>query len=200
MRCPRIPGCKETGGAVNWPDGKQRCHWANPKNARYLRYHDEVWGVPVKDDHVLFKMLVLESFQVGLSWECVLNKEEAFGRAFDDFDLGRVCAYGEKKVEELMADKAIIRHEGKIRAAIANARVFKAIQEEFGSFASYLWGWTGHRVIHEKGFVRSALSDAIAADWKKRGMKFVGSTMVYGYLQAVGVVYSHENGCFLADS
>ena len=184
---------------MEWPDHKPRCSWANPKNPRYIHYHDEVWGVPVKDDRILFKMLVLESFQVGLSWECVLNKEEAFCRAFDDFDLDQVCDYGEDKIAELKANQEIIRHEGKIRAAIANARVFKSIRQEHGTFSRYLWGWTDNRVIHEKGLVRSALSDALAADWKKRGMKFVGSTMAYAYLQAVGVIYSHEEGCFLAD-
>lgn len=185
---------------MEWDDGKARCHWANPRNARYVRYHDDVWGVPVHDDGELFRMLVLESFQIGLSWECVLNKEEAFARAFDGFDLESVCRYGEEKIAELVADRSIIRHEGKIRAAVVNARVFREIQGSFGSFASYLWGWTGNEVIHEQGLARSALSDALATDWKRRGMKFVGSTMAYAYLQAVGVIRSHEAGCFLAGS
>ena len=197
--CLTVPGNLKKRIVVDYPDHKPRCSWVNPKNPLCIRYHDKVWGVPVRDDHTLFKMLVLESFQIGLSWECVLNKEANLSRAFDDFDLDCVCTYGEKKIAGLLADPGIIRHEGKIRAAIANARVFKAIQKEFGTFADYLWGWTDNQVIHEKGLARSGLSDSLAGDLKKRGMKFVGSTMAYAYLQAVGVVNSHEEGCFLAD-
>lgn len=115
-----------------WNDGKLRCLWANPKNALYIHYHDHEWGVPVHDDHRLFEMLVLESFQAGLSWECVLNKRESFREAFDGFDLERVCAYGEEKLEELADNPAIIRNRRKIRAAVENARVFRDIQRERG--------------------------------------------------------------------
>lgn len=182
---------------MEWADGKMRCGWANPKNERYVRYHDEEWGVPVHDDHKLFEMLVLECFQAGLSWECVLNKQEAFRRAFDGFDLEKVCAYGEEKLGALQSDPDIIRNRLKIRAAVTNARVFREIQREHGSFSDYLWGWTGGKVIYEKGLASSPLSDRVSMDLKKRGMKFVGTTVVYAYLQAVGVIYSHDEGCFL---
>ena len=115
---------------MEWADGKCRCWWANPKNQRYIRYHDEEWGVPVHDDHKLLEMLILESFQAGLSWECVLNKQEAFGRAFDNFDLEAICAYGEDKIKELKENPEIIRNKLKIRAAITNARIFREIQKE----------------------------------------------------------------------
>ena len=164
---------------MEWPDGKVRCSWANPKNERYIRYHDEVWGVPVHDDQKLFEMLILECFQAGL-------------------DLEQVCAYGEEKLEEIRQDPGIIRNRLKIRAAVANAKVFRAIQQEYGSFSDYLWNWTDGQVVHEVGESCSPLSDAISRDLKRRGMKFVGTTIVYAYLQAVGVVCSHEEGCFLA--
>lgn len=183
---------------MEWTDGKCRCSWANPKNRRYIRYHDEEWGVPVYDDHKLFEMLILESFQAGLSWECVLNKQEAFRRAFDNFDLEAVCAYGEDKVKELQENPQIIRNKLKIRAAITNARIFKEIQKEYGSFSKYLWNWTDGKVTYENHLTSSPLSDAVSGDLKKRGMKFVGTTIIYAYLQAVGVIYSHEDGCFLA--
>lgn len=176
---------------------EHRCRWANPKNERYLKYHDEEWGVPVYEDQKLFEMLILESFQAGLSWECVLNKREAFRRAFDGFDLEKVCGYGEEKINTLLGDREIIRNQRKIRAAVENARVFKKIREEYGSFSSYLWGWTDGTVVYEKNQTRSELSDAISADLQKRGMRFAGTTIIYSYLQAVGVVYSHETGCFL---
>ena len=182
---------------MEWSDGKKRCCWANPKNERYIRYHDEEWGVPVYDDGMLFEMLVLECFQAGLSWECVLNKREAFRAAFDGFDLEAVCAYGEDKLEALVRDPGIIRNRLKIQAAVTNARVFREIQGEFSSFAGYLWHWTEGKVVYESGLTHSELSDRISKDLKKRGMKFVGTTVIYAYLQAVGVIYSHDGGCFL---
>ena len=182
---------------MNWADGKRRCCWANPKNERYIRYHDEEWGMPVHDDHKLFEMLVLECFQAGLSWECVLNKREAFREAFDGFDLEAVCSYGEEKMASLRSNVGIIRNRLKIQAAVTNARTFRAIQEEYGSFAEYLWRWTDGQVVHEKGRTQSELSDRISVDLRKRGMKFVGSTVIYAYLQAVGVIYAHDTGCFL---
>ena len=183
---------------MEWADGKCRCWWANPTNQRYTRYHGEEWGVPVHDDHKLLEMLILESFQAGLSWECVLNKQEAFGRAFDNFDLEAICAYGEDKIKELKENPEIIRNKLKIRAAITNARIFREIQKEYGSFSQYLWHWTEGKVIYENHLTSSPLSDAVSEDLKKRGMKFVGTTIIYAYLQAVGVIYSHEDGCFLA--
>lgn len=182
---------------MNWLDGKCRCRWANPKNERYIRYHDEEWGVPVYDDHKLFEMLILEGFQAGLSWECVLNKQPAFEAAFDGFDLEKVCGYQDDKLLELQNNQGIIRNKRKIQAAVKNACAFKEIQKEFGSFSKYLWGWTENQSIYENDKTTSELSDAISADLKKRGMTFVGSTIIYSYLQAVGVIYSHEAGCYL---
>ena len=185
---------------MEWPDGLRRCRWANPKNERYLAYHDHEWGVPVRQDRKLFEMLVLESFQAGLSWECVLNKREAFCRAFDDFDPVLVSRYGEEKRQALCADAGIIRNRRKIDAAVKNAEIFLEIQREWGSFSDYLWHWTGGKIIHEREKTRSPLSDAISADLNKRGMRFVGSTILYAYLQAVGVIESHEEGCFLSQN
>lgn len=182
---------------MEWPDGKARCRWANPGNPRYIQYHDQEWGVPVHDDRKLFEMLILENFQAGLSWECVLNKWEAFRRAFDGFVLEKVCAYDDAKMAALRSDPEIIRNRLKIQAAISNARIFRNIQQECGSFSAYLWRWTDGQVIYETGETRSALSDAVSKDLKRRDMKFVGTTIVYAYLQAVGVIFSHEEGCFL---
>jgi DNA-3-methyladenine glycosylase I len=183
---------------MEWTDGKMRCRWANPKNEGYIRYHDEEWGCPVHDDGKLFEMLILECFQAGLSWECVLNKRDAFCEAFDGFDLEKVCAYEEDKLEALRNNPGIIRNRLKIQAAVTNARVFREMQKEYGSFADYLWHWTEGKVIYETGQTSSELSEVISKDLKKRGMKFVGTTVIYAYLQAVGVIYSHEAGCFLA--
>lgn len=182
---------------MQWSDGKIRCRWANPNNETYIHYHDEEWGVPVYDDRKLFEMLILESFQAGLSWECVLNKQEAFREAFDRFDLEKVCAYTEQDFERLQENPGIIRNKRKIRAAAANAKVFREIRQEYGSFSDYLWHWTDGKVIYEKGLASSELSDRVSKDLKKRGMTFVGTTIIYAYLQAVGVIYSHEDGCFL---
>ena len=182
----------------NRTDDKPRCRWANPKNERYIRYHDTQWGVPVHDDQELFEMLILECFQAGLSWECVLNKREAFREAFDGFDLEKVCAYDERKLEELKNNPGIIRNRLKIQAAVTNARVFRDIQREYGSFSDYLWHWTEGKTIFENHRGSSPLSDELSKDLKKRGMKFVGTTVVYAYLQAVGVINSHEDGCFLS--
>ena len=182
---------------MEWKDGKERCLWANPKNELYVRYHDEEWGVPVYDDHKLFEMLILECFQAGLSWECVLNKREAFRKAFDGFDLKKVCSYDEGKLESLKNNPGIIRNRLKIEASVTNARIFRSIQKEFGSFSIYLWGWSDNKIIYESDKTSSPLSDAISKDLKKRGMKFVGTTVIYAYLQAVGVINSHQDDCFL---
>ena len=185
---------------MEWTDGKIRCRWANPRNERYIRYHDEEWGVPVHDDRKLFEMLILECFQAGLSWECVLNKRDAFCEAFDGFDLEKVCAYDDgDKLEELRNNPGIIRNRLKIQAAVINAQAFREIRKEYGSVSDYLWHWTDGKVIYETGRTSSELSDRISKDLKKRGMKFVGTTVIYAYLQAVGVIYSHEDGCFLAN-
>lgn len=178
-------------------DGKRRCSWANPANPVYVAYHDGEWGVPTCDDQRLFEMLVLECFQAGLSWECILNKRAAFREAFEGFDLDAVCAFDQVKVEQLMQNAGIVRNRRKIEAAVNNARVFCHTQKEFGSFANYIWRWTDGRVVCETGRTTSPLSDAVSCDLKARGMKFVGSTVVYAYLQAIGVINAHEEGCFL---
>ena len=148
------------------------------------------------DDRKLFEMLILECFQAGLSWECVLNKREAIREAFDSFDVEKVCDYKEEKLEALRNDPGIIRNRLKIQAAVTNAQAFREIQKEYGSFSEYLWHWTEGSVIRETGKTSSELSDAISKDLKKQGMKFVGTTVVYAYLQAVGVIRSHEDECF----
>ena len=180
-----------------WPDGKTRCRWANPKNERYIRYHDEEWGVPVQEDQKLFEMLILECFQAGLSWECVLNKRDAFRDAFDSFDPEKVCSYDAEKLETLRNNPGIIRNRLKIQAAVTNARAFRDIQRECGSFSAYLWHWTDGRTIYENARTSSPLSDAVSKDLKKRGMKFVGSTVIYAYLQAVGIIDFHCPECHL---
>ena len=182
---------------MQWNDGKQRCFWANPNNEKYIEYHDHEWGIPVHDDQKLFEMLILEGFQAGLSWECVLNKREAFREAFDQFEVEKVREYDEEKMLELKNNPGIIRNIRKIQAAVTNAQVFCRIQGEYHSFSEYLWHWTDGKVIYEKGVTSSPLSDRISKDLKKRGMKFVGTTIIYSYLQAVGVIYSHEEGCYL---
>lgn len=176
---------------------KKRCGWCNTKNDKYVKYHDTEWGVLNTDERYLFEMLILESFQAGLSWECVLNKREAFIKAYDEFDIEKVCAYGEEKINELLGNKAIIRNRLKITASIENAKIFRQISHKHGSFYEYLKLFTNGETFIETDKICSALSDAISADLKMRGMKFVGTTVIYSYLQAIGVVYSHENGCFL---
>ncbi len=175
----------------------KKCHWLNEKNEKYVEYHDKEWGVPVHDDHKLFEMLLLESFQAGLSWECVLNKREAFREAFDNFDLEKICNYDANKLEELRNNPGIIRNKLKISATVKNAKVFKNIIAEFGSFDKYIWGFTNYKIIYEYDKTTSDLSDTISKDLKKRGMSFVGSTIIYSYLQAVGIINSHEPQCFL---
>ena len=174
-----------------------RCKWCNLKNPNYIAYHDNEWGVPVYDDHVLFEMLILESFQAGLSWECVLNKREAFRETFEQFALDKVCAFDEDKINELLQNKQIIRNKLKMNAAINNALIFKGIQKEYGTFSNYIWHFTDGEIIYEADKTSSELSDTISEDLKKCGMKFVGTTIIYSYLQAIGVINSHEEGCFL---
>ncbi len=187
---------------ITHPDGKKRCPWANPKNPAYVRYHDTEWGVPIKDDRVLFEFLVLESFQAGLSWEIVLNKRAGFERAFAKFDPKKVARFTQEDIVRLKQDARIIRNEAKIRAAVNNAQRFLEVQKEYGSFAAYQWGWTKGKVIKNRWRdikelpAKTPLSDAIAADLKKRGFKFLGSTVIYAHLQATGVVQDHLRGCW----
>lgn len=182
---------------MKWKDGKNRCEWANPKNERYINYHDTQWGIPVYEDKKLFEMLLLESFQAGLSWECILNKWQGFREAFDDFDVEKISLYDIEKIQSLIVNEKIVRNRLKIEAAVNNAKIFRKIQEEFGSFSNYIWKFTQNKVIYEKGLTSSNLSDRVSKDLKKRGMKFVGTTIIYSYMQAVGIIYSHEDGCFL---
>ena len=175
----------------------RRCSWCNPDNPLYVEYHDREWGVAVHDDAKLFEMLLLEAFQPGLSWECVLNKREAFREAFDGFDYELIARYDEARIAALMLNRGIIRNRKKISAAVTNARVFMKIREEFGSFDAYLWGFTSGRIIKGSGKASSPLSDAVSADLRRRGMAFMGSVVVQSYLEAVGVVNAHEEGCFI---
>lgn len=176
---------------------KARCKWVNLKNQIYVNYHDLEWGRPIYDDQKLYEMLILESFQAGLSWECVLNKREAFRDAFDNFNIDKIVNYDDLKVLKLMSNKYIIRNKLKIKAAINNSKIYKKIQMEYHSFSNYLWHFTNNTIIYEFDKTKSDLSDKISADLKRRGMKFVGSTIIYSYLQAVGIINSHGNDCYL---
>lgn len=176
---------------------KTRCKWCNLKNEKYIKYHDEEWGIPNFEDKYLYEMLILESFQAGLSWECVLNKRDSFRKAYDNFDLDKVCSYDEKKTNELLNNKEIIRNRLKIKASVENSIIFKKIINEFGTFHNYLKKFTNNDIIYEIGNTTNDLSDAISKDLQKRGMKFVGSTIIYSYLQAIGIICSHEEHCYL---
>ena len=178
-------------------DSVKRCKWCNLKNPKYIAYHDEEWCQPNFEDHYLYEMLILESFQAGLSWECVLNKRDAFRKAYDGFDLEKICAYDEQKISELLENKDIIRNRLKINASINNSRIFREILGEFGSFYNYLKQFTKDEIIYETDKTTNDLSDMISKDLQKRGMKFVGSTIIYSYLQAIGIIYSHDKGCFM---
>ena len=174
-----------------------RCFWCNLKNPLYVEYHDMQWGIPRFDDQYLLEMLILESFQAGLSWECVLNKRENFRKAFDNFDIERIVAYDEAKIDQLRSDAGIIRNKLKIKAAICNAKIFKAIQAEYGCFLNYLRQYWNGETVYDCVSTHSELSDMISADLCKRGMKFMGTTIVQSFLQAVGIINAHEEKCDL---
>ena len=176
---------------------KIRCKWCNLRNPLYVKYHDEEWCRPNFNDKYLFEMLVLESFQAGLSWECILNKRNDFKKAYDDFNIDKICNYNSLKIQELLSNEKIIRNKLKINASINNAKIFKNIQSEYGTFYNYLKKFTGNQIVYEINKKTSELSDRISEDLKRRGMKFVGSTIIYSYLQAIGVIYSHDKECFL---
>ena len=173
-----------------------RCKWAMNVNEIYTKYHDEEWGEPVHDDQKLYEMLILESFQAGLSWSCILNKRENLRKAFDNFDMNKIINYDEAKIQELQNNAGIIRNKLKIKATINNSKIFKTIQKEYGSFDKYIWSFTNNEIIYEFDKVSSELSDNISRDLKKRGMTFVGTIIIYSYLQAVGIINSHESQCF----
>ena len=174
-----------------------RCSWCNLDNPKYVEYHDKEWGVINLDDKYLFEMLILESFQAGLSWECVLNKRDNFREAYDNFNIDKICSYDDKKIGELINNKEIIRNKLKIKASINNARIFKSIVNEYGSFNNYLNKFTNNRIIYEYDKTTNYLSDEVSKDLIKRGMKFVGSVIIYSYLQAIGIINSHEKNCFM---
>ena len=176
----------------------KRCSWVNENNELYIKYHDEEWAVRSCDDKYLFEMLLLESFQAGLSWECILNKRESFRKAFDNFDYKKIAKYKEDKINELLNNKEIIRNKLKINAAINNAKIFMEIQKEYKTFSNYIWSFTNNKTIinkDDKFKTTSNLSDTISNNLKKRGMKFVGSTIIYSYLQAIGIINDHELEC-----
>lgn len=179
----------------------KRCDWLS-NDPLYIQYHDEEWGVPVYEDDKLFELLVLESFQAGLSWFTILKKREGFRNAFDQFNYKKISTYNEAKIEELLQNSDIVRHRKKIEATIINAQLFMTIQKEFGSFSAYLWKYVDHKpVINQFKSIaevpaKTELSDAISKDLKKRGFKFLGSTTVYAYLQGIGVVNDHVAHCF----
>ena len=183
-------------------DGKNRCFGNKPGQEFYASYHDEEWGVPVYDDRLLFEMLTLEGAQAGLSWETVLRKRQGYRRAFHDFDIAKVIAMSDDALEALRQDEGIIRNRLKIYATRKNAIIFRQIQEEFDSFSAYLWGFVnGQPLINDwQSFdevpVTTPISDAISKDLKKRGMSFVGSTIIYAYMQAVGLVDDHIQSCW----
>ena len=177
----------------------KRCFWVDENSQIYKDYHDNEWGVPKYDDHELFELLILESFQAGLSWLTVLKKRDAFRLAFDNFDVKKVANYDENKVNELLQNEGIIRSRSKINSAISNAKIFIQIQKEYGSFSKYIWGFTNGKIIknkNDKFEVSTPLSDEISKDLKKRGMKYVGTVIIYSYLQSIGIVNDHETECF----
>jgi len=180
---------------------KVRCKWC-VGDPFYEKYHDEEWGVPVYDDAILFEFLVLETFQAGLSWITILRKRENFRIAFDDFNYKKIAVYSEDKIHELMQDAGIIRNRLKIRAAVSNAAAFQKVQQEFGSFSNYIWKFTNHKPIdnHPKTVfdikATTPISDEISNDLKKRGFKFVGSTVIYSYMQATGMINDHVEDCW----
>jgi DNA-3-methyladenine glycosylase I len=183
-------------------DERRRCAWAAGGNKIYIEYHDREWGVPVHDDRTHFEFLILEGAQAGLSWATILNKRDAYRKAFESFDAVKVARFSEKKIARLLEDPGIVRNRLKVEAAVTNARAFLEVQKEFGSFDRYVWPFVGGRpIVHRRKSMKdvpatSAESDALSRDLKRRGFKFVGSTILYAHMQAVGMVNDHEVSCF----
>jgi DNA-3-methyladenine glycosylase I len=179
-----------------------RCKWAEGVGPDYIEYHDTEWGVPVHDDAVQFEFLVLEGAQAGLSWSTILNKRDGYRKAFADFDVQKVARFTEKRIEKLLTNPAIVRNRLKVQSSVTNARAFIKVQEEFGSFSDYIWGFVDGKPIQNRFRKDSEIpatspeSDALSKDLKKRGFKFVGSTIVYAHMQATGLVNDHVTGCF----
>ena len=175
----------------------ERCKWVNLKNSKYVKYHDEEWGKLNLDEYYLYKMFILETFQAGLSWECILNKTPYFEEAYLNFDIDKIINFDQLKVDELLKFKGIIHNKLKIKASISNSIIYKNIINEFGSFKNYLYIFWDKKIIYECNKIQNELSDKISLDLKRRGMKFVGSITIYSYLQAIGIINSHEDNCFL---
>jgi DNA-3-methyladenine glycosylase I len=190
-------------GAQRHADGKLRCAWC-PADPLYLAYHDTEWGVPVRDDGKLFEMLCLEGAQAGLSWLTILRKRETYGKAFDAFDAEKMVRYGAAKRRRLLQDPGIVRNRLKVDAFISNAKAYLEIRASLGSFSDYLWQFTGGEVVRRRPLYlgdiaqSTAHSDAMSKDLKKRGFRFVGSTICYAFMQAVGIVNEHQRYCWLA--
>ncbi|NQY87675.1 MAG: DNA-3-methyladenine glycosylase I [Colwellia sp.] len=186
----------------NNPDNKCRCPWLDNSKPDYVDYHDDEWGVPVHDDRKIFEFLILESAQAGLSWYTILKRRQGYQEAFANFDVHKVAQYNQDKVEELMLNSAIIRNRGKINAAISNAKLFIEIQQAFGSFSTYMWGFVNNKTIVNEYTelsdypATSIESDAWSKDLKKRGFKFIGSTICYAHMQACGMVNDHSLTCY----
>lgn len=182
----------------------KRCGWCEG-DSLYEAYHDKEWGVPVRDDSTLFEFLVLETFQAGLSWITILRKRENFRKAFDNFDYKKIALYDQKKIDSLLQDSGIIRNKLKVHATVSNAIAFMETQKEFGSFSKYYWNFVNDSSLKNKisnykeAPGKTSLSDAMSKDLKKRGFKFVGSTVVYAMMQATGMVNDHEKSCFRYD-
>lgn len=176
----------------------RRCRWTKGASELDVAYHDTEWGVPVHDDRVHFEFLILEGAQAGLSWETVLKKRDGYRRAFRGFDPAKVARFGAKEVERLLADPGIVRNRRKIEAAISNAKAFLDVQREFGSFDAYVWRFAGGKPLRGGGhtFATTPESDALSKDLKGRGFKFAGSTIMYAFMQATGLVNDHDRGCF----
>ena len=179
-----------------------RCKWAEGVSLEYIRYHDEEWGVPAYDDRTQFEFLILEGAQAGLSWSTILNKREGYRKLFADFDPEKVARFTKKRIEKLLLDPAIVRNRLKVESAVSNAKAFLEVRQEFGSFSDYIWGFVDGKPIQNRFRKDSDIpatspeSDALSKDLKKRGFRFVGSTIIYAHMQATGMVNDHVTGCF----
>ncbi len=184
------------------PKSPNRCAWAAGGGPNYITYHDEEWGVPVYDDHVQYEFLVLEGAQAGLSWSTILNKRDGYRKAFAGFDPARVARFTARRVEKLLEDPSIVRNRLKVESAVGNAKAFLKVQKEFGTFSDYIWSFVGGKPIQNRRQKDSDIpatspeSDALSKDLKRRGFRFVGSTIIYAHMQATGMVNDHVVGCF----
>ena len=180
----------------------KRCNWAEGVNLGYIEYHDKEWGVPVFDDRVQFEFLILEGAQAGLSWSTILNKREGYRKNFADFDPEKVARFTKKRVEKILTDPSVVRNRLKVESTVSNAKAFLAVQKEFGSFSKYIWEFVGGKPIQSKIKKDADVpattpeSDALSKDLKKRGFRFVGSTIIYAHMQATGMVNDHVTSCF----